>query len=138
MSCGCMGNKHRQELRKKLNDVRDIPGEEIDSSKKISVDLGAGQVVKLDVQELAERERKSTEWKTVAAGNVRVIPVTEFRLYNLPKQNENGEVNFEQKDQNLNVIDGYSMQETDDKIEKELREQFNELKSQGKCNKVAS
>ena len=59
MSCKCQGNNQRQELRKKLNDAREILGEEIDSSNKINVDLGAGQVVEMGLHELAERERQT-------------------------------------------------------------------------------
>ena len=96
MSCQCLGSKLRQDLKKKLTEAREISGQKLDYSKKIMVTLGGGREEEFTLKDLTERERHSPEWAAVAAGGTRAIPVTEFRLKNLPKP-KSGEVDFQLK-----------------------------------------
>ena len=137
MNCKCEGSTQRRGLKIKLNDAREGSGKAIDSSKKINVDLGAGQVVELSLDDLAERERQSPEWKAVAAGEVRVIPVEEFRLKSPPKY-KNGEVDFQTKRRNEGVIEGYPMNIKVEDIEKELKDKFDGLMAKGWNDKSAA
>lgn len=76
----CHGHRRREELRKRLREARKFPSKKIDASKRIDVELGAGQFRQMNLGDLAERERVTPEWKEVARGGLRVIPVTEYTL----------------------------------------------------------
>ena len=106
MDCHCIGRKLRRELTSKISAAKKRLEKELDSSKKLNVSLGAGQVDDLGLSELAERERQSPEWLRVSKGKLRVIPVVEFRLTSPPKAKD-GVVEFEAKTRKTTVIDGY-------------------------------
>ena len=123
----CSSCSRGAELRQKLHDAKKISGREIDSSKRLKVNLGAGQVKEYSLRDLEERERQSPEWRAVSAGGLRIIPIREFRLNSLPKP-KNGAVEFQTSRRNEGVIDGYPMHITVESIERELQEEFNALR----------
>ena len=84
----CPGHNRREKLRDRLEEARKDAGKKIDSSKRIRVSLGAGVEEDMNLIDLAERERGTPEWKHVADGGTRVIPVTEFTLSSNPITNE--------------------------------------------------
>ena len=127
----CPGHKRREKLEEKIKRARENLGKDIDSSKRICVSLGAGLEENMNLSDLAERERGTPEWKHVAEGGTRVIPVTEFTLNSLPKPNEEGVVDFKTKRRNERVIEGYPFPRSEEVLEKELVDKFTEFKIRG-------
>ena len=101
----------------------------MDPLKTILVNLGGGQVKQLGLSELTEMERQSPEWRAVAAGGLRVIPVAEFRLSTLPKPlhaddaAEDNKVDFKShiKSRKAHEIDNYPAHLTEGAIEITLK-----------------
>ena len=114
---------------KKVSEGRKREARPLDSSMKLNIRRGAGKVESMSLQDLKEEERKSTEWKMMLQGGVRVVPAVEFRLQHTK--------NVAKESNKKKEIDSIGVDRTDVDLEEVIVKKWEDLRNEGKTEEEA-
>ena len=90
--------------------------------------------VETSLKELEEDYESKPEWKLIKEGGVLSVPVEELRMENLPKPDRSGQVVFKEKrGGGGKQIESYSVGQTIDNLNEEIREKYEEEKQKAKA-----
>ena len=92
------------------------------------------ETAKTSTEEMKENFAKTAEWKVIEGGGVLSVPVTELRLLNMPgPDRRTGKREFEkhQVRAKTNVIDYYSVDQTERRMNDELKAEYDRVKDSG-------